>query len=51
MPANDTKIFIRMPRELRELLAHMASRDRRSLNQQIVVLLEQATKEASKSST
>jgi hypothetical protein len=50
MPANDTKLFIRMLRELRDLLAKLASQDRRSLNQQIVVLLEQATKDASKGS-
>lgn len=44
MPANDSKLCLRLPRELRDQLAALADKDRRSLNQQILVLLEQATK-------
>lgn len=45
MPANDTKVMLRMPKEVREALAAMADKDRRSFNAQVLVLLEKAVRE------
>jgi hypothetical protein len=44
MPKNESKVFVRMPKGVYESLSEMAERDRRSLNAQILVLLEKAIK-------
>lgn len=51
MPRNDAKIWVRMPSEVREVLAAMADKDRRSVNAQILVILERAAKEYEDSTT
>lgn len=45
MPRNDAKVMVRMPREIREVIVAMADKDRRSVNAQILVILERAAKE------
>jgi hypothetical protein len=41
MQTNDTKISVRMPRGVHEAIVEMANRNRRSVNAQILVMLEQ----------
>jgi predicted HicB family RNase H-like nuclease len=45
MPSNDAKITVRMPREVHQSLVEMADKDRRSVNAQILVILERAAQE------
>lgn len=45
MPRNDAKVWVRMPSEVRDALVTMAEKDRRSVNAQILVILERAAKE------
>ncbi len=49
MPNNDAKLSLRLPSALREALEKMADQDRRSLNAEILVILERAVKEAESS--
>lgn len=41
----NVKVMLRMPVEIRERIAAMAARDHRSVNGQIVTILERAVKE------
>jgi hypothetical protein len=45
MGNNEVKLCVRMPREMRELVATMAEKDRRSVNGQILMILERAAKD------
>lgn len=45
MAKNELKVFVRMPKGIYESLSEMAERDRRSVNAQILVLLEKAIKQ------
>lgn len=51
MPTNDAKLSLRVPSGLRNALERMADQDRRSLNAQILVILEKAVKESGSAST
>jgi hypothetical protein len=42
------QLYLRLPDELHEYLVKLAERERRSLNAQIVYLLEQATQQPDK---
>lgn len=50
MPTNDAKLSLRLPSGLRDALEKMADQDRRSLNAQILVLLEKAVKDVESTS-
>lgn len=45
MSSNEAKVWVRMPREVHEVLVAMAEKDRRSVNAQILVILERAASE------
>jgi len=40
--SNDAKVWVRMPREMHDVVAAQAEKERRSINAQILVLLERA---------
>ena len=48
MPANVVRIDLRLPPELHARIAALAAREHRSINAQLVHLIEQATKETTK---
>lgn len=40
MASTDAKVWLRMPREMHDVVAAQAEKERRSINAQILVLLE-----------
>jgi hypothetical protein len=45
LSASEVKVYVRLPRGVRDQVAEMAEKDRRSLNREIVVILERAIKD------